>query len=531
MASLADAIIMRSVTKKVRHRIFIPLICGGVFIILYVLATFYLESKIEKSLASIHGKASSISVYLFSRSLSIHGLELYPSSDAPYSSSLKELHVSGVNLYELLVNKKIIVTTVTADSGSFRYDRAIKKNKENTRREDFTFLLIKNISLNNIRVEIRTDTIVDLSTIFHCAAEEMLMNADPFQKPVYSVRSFEVSVEKTNISRHSGMYGGSVGSFYYNSKEEKVIIDSALLIPNYSKFDFAHRKGEQVGRVNISVPRMVIGGIALEEIMDSTFAASGIEINSFEIHSFKDKRVPFLRTYNIPLPMEGFLKLPFTVSADSLVIKDSRILIEEISEKGSESGTITIENVNASCSGFSNRNKKTDPPNAILNATGFLMGSGKISAVFQFPLDGSPTYSLKGSISNLPFKKLNPALENLVRIRIDSGHLNNLAFDFQYTDLRSVGTLEINYENLRLIGLNKKNGANEIKTLLLNAFIADDKTRLSNAKKTGKIDIERDRKRYIFNVWWKSILGGLRSTVLGNKNTGSKNGKGSKSKK
>ena len=106
--------------------------------------------------------------------------------------------------------------------------------------------------------------------------------------------------------------------------------------------------------------------------------------------------------------------------------------------------------------------------------------------------------------------------------------LNKLKFDFQYTDLRSAGTLEIDYEDLRITSLKKKNDdTNEIKTLFINAFVKNDKTRLSlsKLKRTGNIDIERDRKRYIFNVWLKSILDGLKSTVLESKQAKSKNDK------
>lgn len=47
-------------------------------------------------------------------------------------------------------------------------------------------------------------------------------------------------------------------------------------------------------------------------------------------------------------------------------------------------------------------------------------------------------------------------------------------------------------------------------------------------QKAAQIDVERDRRRYIINIWWKSILDGLKSTVLGDKN---KRAKTEKSKK
>jgi 1-acyl-sn-glycerol-3-phosphate acyltransferase len=52
-------------------------------------------------------------------------------------------------------------------------------------------------------------------------------------------------------------------------------------------------------------------------------------------------------------------------------------------------------------------------------------------------------------------------------------------------------------------------------TLLINLIIKEDKTqKMAKKKRTGTIDIPRDRKRFIFNVWWKSIFDGLKASIL-----------------
>jgi hypothetical protein len=215
--------------------------------------------------------------------------------------------------------------------------------------------------------------------------------------------------------------------------------------------------------------------------------------------------------------MESFAEIPFTVAVDSLNIQDSRVTVEEISEQGNESGKVMFEHIHAKGSWFGNRLEKGDPTRMILKATGLLMNVGEIDATFTFPLDGSSVYNTKGSIRNLPFAALNPALEDLVRFRVESGRLNNMTFQFQYTDLMSEGTLAIDYESLQVTALNRKNDhTSEIKTLLANALVKNSKTKETpKYKRTGKIYIERDRKRYIFNFWWKSILNGFQSSVLG----------------
>jgi hypothetical protein len=63
-----------------------------------------------------------------------------------------------------------------------------------------------------------------------------------------------------------------------------------------------------------------------------------------------------------------------------------------------------------------------------------------------------------------------------------------------------------------------------LKTLFISFFVKKNRDQSGkNAKAVGIIDIERDRRRLIFNTWWKSILDGLQSSLLGH-------GKSNKSK-
>ena len=99
---------------------------------------------------------------------------------------------------------------------------------------------------------------------------------------------------------------------------------------------------------------------------------------------------------------------------------------------------------------------------------------------------------------------LNPVLENLAFIRIESGRLNALNFDFDYNDKASKGSLTINYQDLKITGLKKEKSKDEsdMKTFLINTIVKNDKDKnMPIDKRTGTIEFERDRKRQIFNFW------------------------------
>lgn len=524
MASFSnkDAVFMKlkSTTKRKLLIWFIALI-GFSILIFYGarLLSSYVEDRIHTKIILANGKASSVIVSLFERSVQVSNLTLTSVSDSinspPNFFRLKSVFIKGISFSELLFHKNFVANEVVLDSGTIQYNKNIKRN--NLRTLDFKnrTMAFKHIFVHHVEIEIKADTIVHFSALLNFQLRDVLFQVDSINNFHHSIKAVDVVAEHVQISRHEGMYGGSISRFQYDSRIEKLTIDSALLIPNFDKFDFAHQQGEQIGRLNISIPRLIVEGLALEEMLDSAFVVSRIEIKSFELFSFKDKRVPFLRKNNVPLPMDPFLKLPFKVDVDSIIISHGLITIEEFPEGGIEAGTITFDEVNATCEGLNNRIEETDQPYAVLDASALLMGTGQIKASFQFPLDGSLIYRARGFMSALPFAQLNPITENMASIRFESGTLNKLSFNFKYTDFTSKGELLIDYEDLRIASLNKNLSTNEFKTFIINGFVKNDKNRkLSKLQSTGIIDIERDRKRYIFNVWLKSLLAGLKSSVM-----------------
>jgi hypothetical protein len=500
------------------------IVLSSIFLLVLVITISlpsYLEREIHSAISTHNGKVSSVEVSLFSRSVQIKNLEWSSPSDSlnsqPHFLKLNTLAVKGISVYRLLVHKIIHVNEILFDSGKVQYNANIHRSSQ-VLTSKYT-LDCNSINMNNVEVQIMTDTIVSFSALLDLHLTEVVVGFDSTHTVQYSVKKSDGIARKMNFSRHEGMYGGTVKQLSFNTQEQKIIIDSILLIPNFSKYKFAQYLGEQAGRVNISIPQLLLEGVEFDKLIDSTFIASKIVFQSFDLFSFKDKRIPFLRDYNIPLPMESFLNLSWKVKIDSILIKKSRITIEEFPEKGDERTTIIFTDVNASFTGLNNRVTKNEPAYALLHTSGLLMGTGKIQAVLKFPLDSTSSYTAKGEISKFSLVKLNPVFIPIANIRIESGYLNSLTFDFTYTEFQSKGKLDLDYEDLRLLGLNKSNAkTHELKTFLISLVIKKNRDQSGrNAKAGGIIDIERDRKRLIFNVWWKSILDGLRSSILGRK--------------
>ncbi|MDZ7774970.1 MAG: hypothetical protein U5L09_04815 [Bacteroidales bacterium] len=109
---------------------------------------------------------------------------------------------------------------------------------------------------------------------------------------------------------------------------------------------------------------------------------------------------------------------------------------------------------------------------------------------------------------------LNPMVTPAASVQIKSGKTKTLAFSFSYDDDIASGEVTFEYENLKVILLNKKSNPQAVKSFLANTFIIK-KNNLQQDKswKKGTISFERDKKKSVFNYWWKSVLSGLKDAV------------------
>lgn len=508
-----------------KRKLVIVLIClvGSIVILLVggVFLTNYIQGALQEGIGKQNGKASAITVNLFTRSIRVSDLEWKSQHDSANNKhhiiKAKSVSLNRVSIFQLLQNKSIHLHELIIDSGYIYFDKS--KSKDTTGQSGsnpaYKEFEIKNIQLNNIEVRVISDSIERASAQVNGLLTDFKVKLD--SSTIYSAQTGELLVEKIQINRFSGMYGGSASRLLISSSKQSVEIDSLLLIPNYDKYEFGHKTGEQTARLNLSIPQVVIEGLQFEKLFEKSILASRIEIHSFDLYSFKDKRLPFLRKKPIPLPMESFLKLPWHISLDSLIITNSHISIEEFPEAGITTGIVTFDNVNASLALLNNRIKKNENPYTTLLATGQIMGTGKIKANFQLPLDGKSFYRATGSVSQISFNEFNSMLKT-ADLRSEGGQLNFLTFDFSYNDERSQGNLEIDYEDLRISVLNKnKSSTNTVKTILINAIVRSNKNQAkAPIKRMGVIDTERNKQKFLFNFWWISILDGIKSAMTGN---------------
>ena len=506
-------------------RIFLTLV--GVALLIGIAAHFfskYVEDKVRNVLASIPINVSTVNVNILTRSIELSNVDWTQPNDSlpqfPHHLFLNNLRVEGISVYQLLAKKKVRIHKIVFDIGEFQFNRGLKKSKSQAKKSSFDLkdLTIDRLVLKDIYTKVFNDSLDHYEGVVSLSLENVVLgDLDSVRRlSSYEVESFDALITHVNIKGKKAMYAATISKIYANSLENKLEIDSVMLVPKYSRYQFSRKLGKQADRMNLLIPKISIKDLSFSEIKDSLFRAARIDIKSAKLYIYKDKRLPFIRDIT-PLPIAMIRDLKFGIAVDTLKLIDAKVTYEEFPEKGYHPGYITFEKLNATLDHLTNRDHYPDYKQATLKASTYVMGKGLLNAEFSLPYGKSQIYNAKGGLDNFSLYRLNPMLENVAFMSVTSGKLNHLAFNFDYTDLKSNGTVLVNYENLKISSLTKEKDSekNEIMTFIVNTILKKNKTEeLDKERRRGTVEFDRDRRRAIFHYWLRSLLSGIKSSAL-----------------
>lgn len=489
--------------------------------------TLRIEEKLNAALQEAGLQVKQANISLLRRSIELQVIEYVPpdSSDAyPHTLSLQFFSIEGVHVLRLIRKHDLIIDRIVLDEGLLGYNtnfRLPRDSASTQKKSDINIdrLQIKSLLIKNVQAGMFDDSVkVNSATIHNLHLRDLVVYFKPDTS--YSIGEVTATLDHLISAQKESLHTFSIASITYNSREKVLSLEQFRVTPRHTKSDFARIARIQTTRLDVEIPDVLVEGIELDRLLhDNVLRVKRVTIPRPVIHAYRDKRYPFVRDWIMPLPIEGIRRLPFTVDIDSILIQQADIAYEEFSDKGlPQSGTITFNKLNASFAGLNTALKNPAAQDfCTLVAECKVMNNGSLQATFKMPLNSQTNYQASGSVRNMQLNSLNPSLGNLTRIEIADGTLNELFFNFSYNDDRSTGEVLINYKDLRLGALkkDKTHEPNKILSAAINAIVKSNKDKsMEQAKRTGEIDIERDKKRFVFQYWWRSLLDGLQSTFL-----------------
>lgn len=245
---------------------------------------------------------------------------------------------------------------------------------------------------------------------------------------------------------------------------------------------------------------LLAGGVA----MVPNLSIGNLNLSVFENPSLeRDPAEP-----NKPFPVEAFRKLPYPLLLKSLIIARANIAYG-VHKEGAEKPDITFAG-SIKAGNFSTW--KQDAP-AFAEADFTFEETSPLNARFELDQTGDGRdFAATGQLDDYDLTNINPLMLVAAGADIESGHVDQMTHNFSIRDGVATGELVFKYHKLEV----KMEGKGAwLINMIEDVAIRDSNPRNDGDLVIGRVSAEHDPTRSFFNLYWKSLVSGMTSSVAG----------------
>jgi hypothetical protein len=248
-----------------------------------------------------------------------------------------------------------------------------------------------------------------------------------------------------------------------------------------------------------------INNLAL--LNDTVLAIRRIYLQNPHLSSFRNKNIAFQHGIEKLMPTKLLAALKIPVQIDSVQIKGASVDVHEVSVATKREGIVQLRDLNATLKKIVSR--PTEHDSLVLEVMGQVLNY-KIRA-FRYAEsyhDSLSGFTMQYGISPMQLSHLTEVTNPLSAIAITNGQADTLYATLSGNKYAASGELDFYYHNLKVRLLNKEDTLKKsvllsLKTLLANGLIR------SNNQKQARLFFIRDRERFVFNYWVKTLFSGF----------------------
>lgn len=487
----------------------------------------------QLSLSPLRGSATAINVRLIPDTATL------TAQQAPamtYHIRIGRLQIGGVGVMRWLTTKKLRIGTIVLDTPSVTLLRhlqadtitaaTVSKSPLERLTESVSRISVNRILLREGVLEMKEQgnaahlLVQHINVILRDIRIDSTSLADTTR--LYGAKSVDVRARSLKYLRPDSLYLFQAGQLHFQTDARELTVDSLRYGITVSKAEFYRRVRWAEDIPDIEISRMQLAGIEKASWVNrQLLAAASLHIDSGHIAIYKDKTQPNPPENKIgKSPHQQLLKLEQRLAIDSVSIRGVDVRFTEVSDKTGKAGTVTFDQTDGVFRNVTNDSAALARDRYLrLHARSRVMATGDLTVDFRFDLLdslGAHTYSAKlGGMDGTVFNRMITPQLNLEIERVD---IKGMRFDMKADDRGTGGTLQLDYEKLKVIFLKEGNdgGMSEkrVFSFLANRFLLNDSNPDANGvRHTGNIYIERPSDFSFFKMIWRSIREGTKECI------------------
>src|SRR6478735_342726 len=405
------------------------------------------------------------------------------------SARAREFKIQQLNIS---LNDLVINQQPGMDELSYQHvDFSIGAASGNLNKEAIKYISFKNykVSIDSLEIRKSTDTV-----IFHFA-------------------DFSTGIKALDIQTADSTAHLTMQSFDLSYKDSSIKLDSVVFKPEISNAAMQKRSKYQSTQFSGSVGTMQMLGINFDSLIYSRkIFIDEIILDKVSASIFKDQRKPVDRKHLPGYPGQQIKGIP-----TPLLIKHLRATnVNLVNTEQKLDGGIGKANVNRLTLDVKNITNLSPDGVLTANADAYIEQKvhANVSLIFSY---GKPQYSMNGTIKKFNLPDLNPLLYSYTQAGIKSGIADIITFSGNVYRTNASGTMKFLYHDLKVDMAMEENmkWQNSILAFAANTYLNSANPPSADLPpRIVRFRVERDMHKGFVNILIKSVINGVKETMI-----------------
>lgn len=406
---------------------------------------------------------------------------------------------------------KVDISNVAVDGVN---GKIISPTKPQKKKNDFSKiqlpLLVRNLVLKNANLQLvnpRQNIVFNQlnATVTNLEMNEKTIHDKiPFKTGSYSLTT------KNFAYKLNQFYLMSIGLL--KQSNNKVEVNNFTLKPLVSRSQFILQIPAEKDLYDLSISQITANGDWDLVSERKHLNASNITLNGVNANIFRSKIPKDDLSEKLMYP-ELLRSIKFPLFVQNLEVKNSILVYEEDTKKSDGPGKLTFGNFNLNAKNLNSGKMKGKPTLVPIAIDCRFMNVSPMKVRWNFDTaKPNDAFGIAGNIRDLPASNINPFIEPYLKIRAE-GFISDLQFDFNGNKYGINGTMKMQHQNLKVALLRQTGEKNKMLSAIANVFV---KSNSGDYPESVTVEnVERDKTKSFFNLFWKGIELGLKKILIG----------------
>lgn len=350
------------------------------------------------------------------------------------------------------------------------------------------------------------------------AADSVSVSARDLQLPRTDTSSLPLAGADWYIHRAHFPGGDSLYDYYFDrfagsTYDSLLTLGTFRRTPRYSISNFSEVVKYKAVWLALRLDSLRLQGVPLQNVItQGRIDAPQLQVGDYSIEVYENQQLPEDPNPSVkPFPHEALRKIGFPLTIRHLHAPHGRIIYRLRTAKGEE-GSLAFDQGNLSIRNITNEPERIRQQDRMkVDYSCVFSDRAPLEAKFDFGLSGnSPTFHMSGSLGSYSLPDVNPMLEPAANVSIEAGQLHRLTYQASGNQRIVEGQMHLEYDSLEV---KLEEGFSFIQSML-KGLVLKKKNLPGEDFREGIIYHEHVATRSFFNMYWKALVSGLKSSAL-----------------